>query len=923
MKGRLGLLIALLLGTVACLPLLLAPGLVSTRAGGDSPFLLVRLQQMVVALRGGAFPVRWMPDAAYGLGYPFFNYYAPLPYYLAALFHFGGLGTIGALKLTQIMGFLAATASMYLLARDLLGDERGAFLASLAYTYAPFHLVNVYVRGDSLGEFYAFIFYPLIFLALRRLRGRPSPGNVAFLALAYGGLVLSHNISALAFSPFVALWLIVCGVSPVGDRKAVTAHLLPPDRQIRRPNRLNSTGFDPSGLDLAIQAERDEQFWRATIRYVRWAIGGLLLGLALSAWYWAPALLERGAVHLEGVTTGYFHYAGHFRSLDLVQRNLLFDYAIGKGRTPFAMGLVQALLALLGALAIAIRWRRWPSRMGSAFFLFLLLATTWLITPLSRPLWDHVPLLPFVQFPWRLLSIQAFAASLLIGHLAICPGSIAWRRLIACVLGLAIIATAMLGLRVEVLPISDRDVTPEHLALYELFTANIGSTVRAEYLPQAVEPRPYTSAVLLNGGVKPPPLVAEGELATVQLLAQKPAEERWRVGVASSRASLAFYTHWFPGWRATVDGRPAESGPVQSSGLIGLDLPQGEHEVLLRFERTPVRAVAEGVSLLGFLGVLAWLIVPAARPAIVGGAIILMLLLAAPLVASQLADGPTAPSTLTMDFDRMPYLHPNPQGVRFGDDLRLRGYTLSAEEVTAGESFTVTLTWEAVAGDGFDTPSATQPKLTAELALVSPAEHLFHVGYVLDVERRPLESSTSFTLSVPCEANPGLYLLRLQVWSGSREIRPLTEAGEPLGTTCLSPVRLLPPSGPRAFQPMASMGDVAALGSVEAERVAPDRLEVWMDWQVTRSLSANYVTSLRLRGPDGELIAQKDKQPCYGFCPTTTWAAGVPVRDRRWLPLPKDIALTDAHRLEVILYDRPSLQPVGTAEFSLAEVLNR
>ena len=34
------------------------PGIVNTRAGGDSPFLLWRTQQIAVNLRAGVFPVR-------------------------------------------------------------------------------------------------------------------------------------------------------------------------------------------------------------------------------------------------------------------------------------------------------------------------------------------------------------------------------------------------------------------------------------------------------------------------------------------------------------------------------------------------------------------------------------------------------------------------------------------------------------------------------------------------------------------------------------------------------------------------------------------------------------------------------------------------------------------------------------------------
>jgi len=174
--------------------------------------LLVRLHQLVVNLRAGVFPARWMPDAAYGLGYPFFNFYASLPYYIAALFKLLGFGFISAIKLTQILGFLTAAASMYPLAKRLFHQEASAILAALAYTYAPYHLVNVYVRGDALSEFYAFVFYPLILWALLRLRDSFSVVNITCVALAYGALILTHNVSALIFSPVVVHYAL-CGSS--------------------------------------------------------------------------------------------------------------------------------------------------------------------------------------------------------------------------------------------------------------------------------------------------------------------------------------------------------------------------------------------------------------------------------------------------------------------------------------------------------------------------------------------------------------------------------------------------------------------------------------------------------------------------------------------------------------------------------------
>ena len=54
-----------------------------------------------------------MPDAAYGLGYPFFNHYAALPFYSAAALHVIGLDLLTALKLVQTFGFILAGLAMF------------------------------------------------------------------------------------------------------------------------------------------------------------------------------------------------------------------------------------------------------------------------------------------------------------------------------------------------------------------------------------------------------------------------------------------------------------------------------------------------------------------------------------------------------------------------------------------------------------------------------------------------------------------------------------------------------------------------------------------------------------------------------------------------------------------------------------------
>ncbi|MCA9974767.1 MAG: hypothetical protein KC413_03420, partial [Anaerolineales bacterium] len=368
---------ALLLAVVAALPLLAEPGLLNTRGGGDSPFLLQRLQQLETAVRDGHFPVRWMPDANYGYGYPFYNYYAPLSIYITAVFRLFGFSSVRAIQLSQVTAFVVAAAGMFALARRWWRNEWVALVTAVAYTIAPFHMVNVYVRGDSLAEFWAMAWYPLVLLAgdsLAAAEGRQVGRQAALFGLSYAALVLSHNISALIFSPFLLLYLLL---------------------RWRR-----------AALPLP--------------RYGGRLLVGLLLGLGLAAWFWMPALAEQNLAQLGPVTTGYFHYSGHFRGLNLAQPTFLFNYDAGAADGgPFRMGLVQTLLIAAGLLAWWRQDHTASSRLPRLFVTGGLLLATFMITPLSRPLWDHLPLLPFTQFPWRFLSVQALMGALAAGGLGL------------------------------------------------------------------------------------------------------------------------------------------------------------------------------------------------------------------------------------------------------------------------------------------------------------------------------------------------------------------------------------------------------------------------------------------------------------------------------------------------------------------------
>ncbi len=918
------------------------PGMVNTRGGGDSPFLLQRTHQMVVNLRAGIFPVRWMPDAAYGLGYPFFSYYAALPYYLAGLFVLVGLDVLTALKLVQTLGFVAAALAMYGWMHRLTRNRWAAWLAAVAYTVAPFHLVNVYVRGDSLSEFYAFVFYPLILWALDNIRRSPSATRnsppathhspfairhlsfaICHLSFAYAGLILTHNLSAFIFAPFALLYLVVLAWRKKGSRWRVF------------------------GLGLL----------------------GLGLSLLLSAWYWLPAVAELGYVQLGPSTQDYFHYSRHFRTTDLVQPSLLFNYSVLlSGSTPFAMGLIQAVFAALGGLVLIVRGVRRRLEARWAFVLLGLLVSTAMITPLSRPLWDHLPLLPIVQFPWRFLSVQAlFAAaataalalappparntrhatraSFVIGHLSfvICRWSLVICHWSFVILTAALlIASVLLPLRPDRLPIGPADVTVERLQLYELFTENIGTSIRYEWLPGTANPRPFTSDALIEPDAPPRAIPLDGASLEAALVEREPIRQMWHVW--GEGGVIAFPLLYWPGWGARVDGEPVEVWPVEGSGYLALDVPPGEHTVLLHLGRTPLRAAAEAMSLCALVVLIVAVVGARRQPSrplvifhfsffishfsfvishlsfvICHFSFVILLLSLVFIAHSSLFIVHFSATDLTMDFEQMPYLHHNPDGVNFGGVARLAGYTLSAEELAPGDTLTVTLDWTEV-GEGI---------YTATVRLVSPAAIRREVEPLAEATLPlspcplvplsprplvPLSPCPSVPLSLPTDTPRGLYLLQLHLFGPAGELRALTPAGNSRGTLYLQSVRV--PNGPvlpSDVAVLAPFGPAIRLHAATIAQPAPDRLAVQLVWSAARPLAANYGISLRLLDADGWLRASLDTQPGYGFLPTSLWQPGELVTDRYLLALPDDLPPGDDYRLQVVLYQVPSLAAVGQA----------
>ncbi len=559
-----GLALALLLTIPALLPLA-APGyFFNAHDGHHSVFWLYEFD---VALRDGTLWPVWAPDHVLGFGYPLWLVYTPLAFFVAEAFHLLGLGMTTAVKTAWAFWFLVGAAGIYRLARRWWGPTP-AVIAALAYTYAPYHLVDIYVRA-AYAEFAALAIAPWALLGVVHVWENPRPRSAALAALPIAALLLTHSASPAVFLPLIA--------------------------------------------GLAVWKSAQAMLARAfRLRPATWTAIAFALGIGLALIFWLPALLERHYILEADWRRGTYDYTRHF-----VYPGQFFSTFWGYGFSvpgpgdgmSFGLGLIPWLIGGVGALAALGlgRSRLEECRAEALFLVVASLVALLAMTPLAAPAWRVIPLIASVQFPWRFLAVSTIGLALLAG------AGVRWLENQAgaatpfpLVLALLIVLASFPYLQPQLTPIRPEDENALAIVEFEAKYPDMrGTTSFAQRRPEEAT-SPLIAQYLAGEPLRRAEIVeGEGEVLE-QHAAANTAFARVR---SYSDVRLRFYTNYFPGWQATVDGRPVEITADPPDGLIGLTLPPGEHMVRLRFTATPVRRLGQALSLIAaalIIGLIAW-----------------------------------------------------------------------------------------------------------------------------------------------------------------------------------------------------------------------------------------------------------------------------------------------------------------------------
>ena len=509
--------------------------------GHDGMVHVARFRHFADQLWSGEFYPRWLLGMNGGLGSPTFFFYGPVPYYVASVFHLIPGESHGWFQLGLACALATVTAGIasYVWLKNVAGAKPAA-IAALLYMAMPYALAVDLYRRAALGEYFTFVWMPLILHFTNRL-ARGHRNAFIGLTIAYSLLVLTHLPITLVFSmvPGVyALW--------VADR------------------------------DYAVKAGMQTG-------------AALALGIGLSATYLIPAMTTQDSIDVENLnlfSEKHFLFSGAYRSL------------LTPSFSGLAMFLSQVTAATIGVaycgfVVARTNLQNIVLRKESYFWFLIVILSLWMMLPLSKPIWTTLSVMQKIQFPWRLMAVMTVATAALIAL-----GVSALHRPLKLLAGIHL---AIAGLLIVSWAWPTVSIVKQYFGSKRSFVQsnpyNDLSMENAGFQPRWMSRDLFNPAVIENlvkNPAKATIMAGLGSVTTQQWSARKIVFRTY----ALTDIWLVVKHLYYPGWTAVLAGESSPL-PVRASerfGLLNVWVRSGTHEVRLELARGKTERIGQAVS---------------------------------------------------------------------------------------------------------------------------------------------------------------------------------------------------------------------------------------------------------------------------------------------------------------------------------------
>lgn len=531
---------------------------------------MIRQLEMEKCLKDGQIPCRWSPDLGYEYGYPLFNFYPPMPYIVGQVYRTFGFSFVTSAKLIAVTQIILSTLFMYLLASAIFG-QIGGILSAIFYAYAPYHALNIYVRG-AYNEAWAAVFFPLIFYFAYKLIKDGKFKNIIGIALGYAGLLLSHNPMVLTFTPFFLTW---CLFWLIIEKKIVFS----------------------------------KKILKQLLLFLKFLFSGIF-ALSLTAFFTLPVLFETKYTQVESMFEGYYTWSVHFASIS----QLFFSNFWGDGPSvwgpndgmSFMVGYLHwiiPLLIVLLSIFFLIRKKKLDKQIILSLFLITLgLFSVFMVHNKSTFIWQIFTPIQKIQFPWRFLNHTAFLFSLSIGVLPFFLKKYFNKKI-------SIITTSIIAITVIILninyfhPITSGPLTDEQKFSGKAWTNQITSGIY-DYLPKTAGTAAKSQATPYIDSIEP-------KEALINMSGQKKGTDWLYFNLFLNKdAKVTISQLAFPDFKITNKGQKIDYQIEPELGRMVVDLKAGDHQIYVKFQNTPIRTFSNYISFFAWLGLMSYLLTP-------------------------------------------------------------------------------------------------------------------------------------------------------------------------------------------------------------------------------------------------------------------------------------------------------------------------
>jgi len=514
---------------------------------------VARVIVMAHALLHGQFPVRMVSDLGYGYGYPIFNFYGPLPYYVGGILHVLGLDALTATKLMIGIGVVIGSISIFLCSASIFGTLGGLF-SMVLFTYFPYRAVQLYVRG-AVGELWATAFLPLVLFGLllvtqkdKRIKG------VLIGSISLSAVILSHTVFGYIVTGAITFVAVVLFIVSFFWKKEMTRSL---------------------------------------------GISGILLtmfALGITAFFWLPAFTEMSYTNVGKVIGSSANLKDHF-----ICPLQLWDSPWGFGGS--APGCLDGMSFKLGKLQIIyfivplflwILAKEKGKRINTIMMMLtgLTVFLFFLMLPVSEAVWRYVPFSSFVQYPWRFLGLLSIGMALVCGYIFFRKKSVVSILIFILLAGSVVMVNLKLFSPQYIYEGSEQSFESKEDLRWR------ASKLSDEYLPKDLK-LPETASQIVNDRV------SGNEGVRVRTLSETETYGLYEIDADESK-DLKLNMAYFPGWTYSIDGIPAKLNVVE--GQPHVVLSSGISLLEIRFTDTVVRKVGNGISVLTVLGLIVVLV---------------------------------------------------------------------------------------------------------------------------------------------------------------------------------------------------------------------------------------------------------------------------------------------------------------------------